>query len=102
MKPFLALTLLAIAVSAGGLADAQAKGSKGSKSYRAPSYNSSPGYGTGSNTRSHKVAPSVRRDGAYVPGHQRSNPNNTQRDNWTTKGNTNPYTGKQGTRTPYR
>lgn len=40
----------------------------------------------------------TRSDGAYVASHQRTAPNSTQSDNWTTKGNTNPYTGKAGTR----
>jgi hypothetical protein len=29
-------------------------------------------------------------------------PNRTSRDNWSTKGNTNPYTGKKGTHLPFR
>lgn len=40
----------------------------------------------------------TRSDGTYVPSHQRTAPNSTQSDNWTTKGNTNPYTGQAGTR----
>ncbi len=42
-----------------------------------------------------------RSNGTYVKGHYRSSPNSTTRDNWSTKGNYNPYTGKQGTRNPY-
>ena len=37
-------------------------------------------------------------NGAYVSGHFRSSPNNTRSDNWSTKGNVNPYTGKVGMR----
>jgi major membrane immunogen (membrane-anchored lipoprotein) len=40
----------------------------------------------------------TRSDGTYVQGHYRSDANNTQSDNWTTRGNTNPYTGQAGTR----
>ena len=40
-------------------------------------------------------------DGIYVQPHYRSNPNSTTLDNWSTKGNTNPYTGKKGTKSPY-
>jgi len=36
-------------------------------------------------------------NGTYVQPHYRSSPNNTTRDNYSTYGNTNPYTGKQGT-----
>ena len=39
-------------------------------------------------------------NGTYVPQHYRSNPNSTTNDNWSTKGNTNPYTGKKGTQNP--
>lgn len=46
------------------------------------------------------VQPYTTKDGVYVEGHYRSSPNNTDRDNYETKGNTNPYTGQAGTRTP--
>jgi hypothetical protein len=43
----------------------------------------------------------TRRDGTYVPGHWRSSPNSTVLDNYSTRGNTNPYTGVRGTRDPF-
>lgn len=46
------------------------------------------------------VKPHVRKDGTYVEGHVRSAPNNTNLDNYGTKGNTNPYTGQQGSQQP--
>ena len=36
--------------------------------------------------------------GTRVKGHIRSAPNSTKRDNWSTKGNVNPYNGKMGTK----
>jgi hypothetical protein len=39
-----------------------------------------------------------RTDGTYVQPHYRSSPNNTVYDNWSTRGNVNPYTGQVGTR----
>lgn len=42
-----------------------------------------------------------RSDGTYVQPHYRSAPNSTTLDNWSTKGNINPYTGEAGTRDPY-
>jgi hypothetical protein len=36
--------------------------------------------------------------GTYVAPHYSTNPNGTKLDNWSTKGNVNPYTGKVGTR----
>jgi hypothetical protein len=41
-----------------------------------------------------------RSNGTYVQPHVRSSPNNTTADNWSTKGNVNPYTGKEGTNNP--
>ena len=38
--------------------------------------------------------------GTYVAPAVRSNANNTQKDNYSSKGNVNPYTGKIGTKTP--
>ena len=42
-----------------------------------------------------------RSDGTYVQPHFRSAPNNSVLDNWSTRGNVNPYTGQLGTRNPY-
>lgn len=41
-----------------------------------------------------------RRDGTYVQPYHRTEPNNTRADNYSTKGNVNPYTGQQGTENP--
>ena len=40
-----------------------------------------------------------RKNGTYVAPHVRSSPNGTSSDNWSAKGNVNPYTGKAGTKT---
>jgi len=40
-----------------------------------------------------------RKDGTYVRPHYRSKPDGNFNNNWSTKGNTNPYTGKKGTKT---
>ena len=39
-----------------------------------------------------------RKDGTYVQGYYRSERNNTNCDNWSTKGNINHYTGNKGTK----
>ncbi len=39
----------------------------------------------------------TRSDGTHVQGYTRSSPNNTVRDNYSYRGNTNPYTGNTGT-----
>lgn len=38
----------------------------------------------------------TRKDGTYVQGYTRSSPNSTVQDNFSYKGNTNPYTGSVG------
>ncbi len=43
----------------------------------------------------------TRSNGTYVNGYERSSPNSTRLDNYSTKGNTNPYTGQQGSVNPY-
>jgi hypothetical protein len=43
----------------------------------------------------------TKKDGTYVAPHVRTTPNNSKYDNWSTKGNANPYTGKPGTKDPY-
>lgn len=40
--------------------------------------------------------------GTYVQPYYRSNPNNTKLDNYSTKGNHNPYTGSKGYTSPYK
>jgi hypothetical protein len=57
-------------------------------------------YGMGSNPNSHPVQGHVTNSGTYVPPHQQTNPNATQRDNYGATGNVNPYTGAAGTRNP--
>jgi hypothetical protein len=57
-------------------------------------------YGTGSNSNSHGVSGYTTQSGTYVAPHQQTNSNGTQMDNYSTRGNVNPYTGAVGTRTP--
>ena len=43
----------------------------------------------------------TRGDGTYAAPHYRSSPNSTSLDNYSTRGNVNPYTGEVGTKSPY-
>jgi len=54
--------------------------------------------GYGSNPNSTYVKPSTRSDGTQVGGHWRTKPNNTESDNYGTKGNYNPRKGTYGTK----
>lgn len=49
-----------------------------------------------------KVRGYFRKDGTYVQPHYRTYPDGNVFNNWSTKGNINPYTGKKGTIDPYR
>lgn len=40
----------------------------------------------------------VKKNSTYVQGHKKTVPNKTNHDNFSTKGNYNPYTGKVGTK----
>ena len=40
----------------------------------------------------------TKRDGTYVDGHWRSNADGNKDNNWSTRGNYNPYTGEKGTK----
>lgn len=57
-----------------------------------PSYN----YNTNSNVRVQKGY--TKSDGTTVQTHHKTNSNNTNKDNFTTSGNYNPYNGKSGTK----
>ena len=53
-----------------------------------------------SNPHSTPVKGYTKKNGTFVQPSHRTAPNHTQRDNYNTKGNTNPNTGKSGTKTP--
>jgi hypothetical protein len=91
----IAIGLLVVTLSA-NLASAQSYGSNN----RGSSYGVGGGglSGTGSNSQSHYVAPHLNSNGSYTGGHTQTNPNNTQLDNYGTRGNYNPNTGAFGNR----
>lgn len=42
----------------------------------------------------------VTKNGTYVAPHYRSSPDSSYNNNWSVKGNVNPYTGRSGYRNP--
>jgi len=40
-------------------------------------------------------------NGTYVAPHYQTAPNGTRLDNWSTQGNSNPFTGRRGTELPF-
>jgi len=57
--------------------------------------------GTGSSHSSHAVKGYTTKRGTYVAPHRQSTADSTQRNNWSTKGNANPSTGRAGTKTAH-
>jgi len=58
------------------------------------------GGGHGSHGSTVHVQSHVTKSGTYVPAHVRTAPDHSKYNNWSTKGNANPYTGKAGTKDP--
>lgn len=54
--------------------------------------------GGGKSGGSHAVRGHVTKNGTYVAPSRATNPNGTKRDNYSQKGNVNPYNGKAGTK----
>jgi hypothetical protein len=44
----------------------------------------------------------TKKNGTFVQGHYSSSPNKIKFDNYSSKGNSNPFTGKKGTVDPYK
>lgn len=44
----------------------------------------------------------IKRNGTYVSGYHRSRSDSTKLNNYSTKGNFNPYTGKRGSKSAYK
>lgn len=61
-------------------------------------YGAAPAAGTGSKASSTHVKGYAKKDGTYVAPHDKSTPDTKFENNWTTKGNENLRTGKDGTR----
>jgi len=89
MKKVLALAALATALALSGNVYARGSGSGGHSSSHS-SYSS---------TRSdHAISGYTRSNGTYVHPSRATNPDATRNNNYSTKGNVNPYTGKEGTK----
>lgn len=54
--------------------------------------------GSAGATSNHAVRAHVTKKGVYVAPSRATNPNRQKSDNWSQKGNVNPYTGKKGTK----
>lgn len=82
----------ATSVLAFGSTSAEARGGGHSSGSRSSSHASSGG--------SHAIKGHTTKNSTYVAPARATNPNKTKRDNYSTKGNVNPQTGKEGTKNP--
>ena len=101
MKPSQLLCSYLLAVGLAFAAPSHAKGGHSGShssghSHSSGGSRSKPSGGGGS----HTVRGHTTKDGKYVAPRRQSNPNDSKRDNWSSKGNTNPDTGKSGTKDP--
>lgn len=88
MKKVLILAVLVAEVASSGVAFARGS------SYGKSSY--SPNYSIGRSD--HAIRGYTRSNGTYVAPSHATNPDSTRNNNYSTKGNINPYTGKLGTK----
>lgn len=87
-QSYVALAVVFVIAFASPLAEARGSG------------HSSSGKGTkhASSGGSHTVSGYTKKNGTHVGPSHATNPNKTKRDNYSSKGNVNPHTGKQGTK----
>jgi hypothetical protein len=86
----------------GSVAEAGRRGGGGGSHSSHSSRGHSGATGTGSSSSSHAVRGYTTQRGTHVAPHRQTNPDPTQRNNYSTKGNVNPWTGKAGTRNATR
>lgn len=55
-------------------------------------------FGSPHSSGEHYTSGYFRSNGTYVSGYHATNPNSTHNDNFSTRGNINPYTGQPGTK----
>ena len=90
MKREIAIGLVILSLLGLGALPVEAKSRR---SYSSSDY----GYGS-TNPSSQYIGPSVTRNGQDRSGYYRTTPNGTDKDNYGTLGNTNPWTGSSGNR----
>jgi hypothetical protein len=88
----LLVVLTAPAVAGRGRTGSHASGASGA------SGSGSRSSGTGASSSSHAVTGYTTKRGTHVAPHRQTNPDHTQRNNYSTKGNVNPSNGKLGTK----
>lgn len=98
MKPILYSIVVIFSFALSNAAEARKSSGYSSKSYTSKPTVSSSGYGTGSKVSNTSVRGYTKQNGTSVAPSHRSTPDSSKTNNWSTKPNMNPYTGKTGTR----
>jgi hypothetical protein len=93
------VSLVLLAVCAGDSKAGDGKGGGGKGGSRSSSRS---GSGTGSRSSSTGIRGYTRSNGTRVQSHRRSASDGNFRNNYSTRGNVNPHTGKSGTKTSGR
>lgn len=96
---FISSALLTVALTLSGGAAFAKSGSKGGGSKSSGSHSKSSSKG-GSPGGSHGVKGYTKKDGTYVAPHRQTNSDKSKANNYSSKGNVNPNTGKEGTKDP--
>jgi hypothetical protein len=104
MRKLQVLLLSLILLTVGGFAKGRSSAPRRSTSKSTVTKKSSAPQSTGTTVHKRRSDVTVHgyttKNGKQVQSYKRTAPNGTQKDNFSTKGNVNPYTGKKGTKTP--
>lgn len=96
MKKEVIAFLAAALLCASANVDAKGGSRSGGKSSSYSTSRASPGPGTGAKSQSTQVRSYTKKDGTHVQAAKRSTADKNFNNNWSTKGNSNPSTGKRG------
>ena len=94
----LVVTALLLAISVAAQARGGHSGGHGGGGRSGGGHSGGSSSGTGASHAKQHVSGYSKKTGKRVKAHNRSKADNTQRDNWDTKGNVNPDTGKPGSK----
>ena len=60
------------------------------------------GFGIGAHAADSRVRGHITKNGTFVAPHHRTTPDGSKANNFSSKGNVNPYTGKEGNQDPLK
>lgn len=90
-------TVVVMAIALTGIAEARGGGGRGGSR---GGHSGGRSYSSGKSGGHVSVKGYVKKNGKYVSGYKRTSADKTKVNNFSTRGNVNPYTGKEGTKEP--